>query len=320
MAADVELKRMRLAVPPDLAGQRLDRALATLLPGFSRSQVQDWIQRGLVLVEGETRPQRLRLVGGEQVDVVVPMPEPGGWIAEDIPLDIRHEDDFLLVLNKPAGLVVHPGAGNPDGTLINALLAHCPELACLPRAGLIHRLDKDTSGLLVVARREDVRLDLIGQIRERRVARVYRALVQGRLIAGGRVDAPIGRHPRDRLRMAVVPSGKPSVTHYHVRERYVAHTDLEVHLESGRTHQIRVHMAHIRHPVVGDPVYGSRSMAVPGSPELTQAVRNFPRQALHAARLAFDHPALGRVEFEAPLPPDFEYLRLALSAHARAHA
>ncbi|HET9123056.1 MAG TPA: 23S rRNA pseudouridine(1911/1915/1917) synthase RluD [Acidiferrobacteraceae bacterium] len=317
MVVHREAQHLRLEVPLELAGQRLDRALATLLPGYSRSQVQDWIQQGLVQVAGEARPQRARLEGGEQVDVTVPVAQPGAWRAEPMPLDIRYEDEFVLVLNKAAGLVVHPGAGNPDGTLLNALLAHAPELAHLPRAGLVHRLDKDTSGLLVVARREDVRLDLIEQIRARHVSRVYRALVQGRMIAGGRVDAPIGRHTRDRLRMAVVPSGKPSVTHYHVRERYAAHTDLEVHLESGRTHQIRVHMAHIRHPVIGDPVYGSRSMAVPGAPELTLAVRNFPRQALHAARLAFDHPVDGRVEFEAELPSDLESLRMALSAHAR---
>lgn len=317
MSATEGSSQVRLEVPAELAGERLDRVVATLLEGCSRAQVQDWIQQGLVLIDGVAHPQRLRLHGGEQIDVVIPVAPLHDWGPEAIPLEVVYEDEYVLVVNKPPGLVVHPGAGNPAGTLINALLARCPEMGRLARAGIVHRLDKDTSGLLVVAKCEEARLGLIEQLRTHQVARVYHALVQGRLIAGGRVEAPIGRHPKDRLRMAVTGTGRPAVTHYHVRERYRAHTHLEVHLESGRTHQIRVHMAHIRHPVIGDAVYGSRSLAVPGAPELTQAVRAFPRQALHAARLAFDHPSRGRLEFEASVPADFERLRQALSDNAR---
>lgn len=301
-----------------MAGYRLDAALASLLPEFSRSQLQVWIKEGRIRLNGNAVPPRYRLAGGEQVEMEVIEQPHGGWGPEDIPLAIIDEDKDVIVIDKPAGLVVHPGAGNGHGTLLNALLHHCPDLARMPRAGIVHRLDKDTSGLLVVAKREPVRLDLIRQLRERRVSRVYRALVHGRMVAGGHVDAPIGRHPRDRLRMAVVANGRPAVTHYRVRSRYAHHTELEVRLESGRTHQIRVHMAYLRHPIVGDPLYTGRSAAVLGAPELTARVRAFPRQALHAEVLSFEHPARGEATYRAPLPADLASLMDDLRRHAEA--
>jgi 23S rRNA pseudouridine1911/1915/1917 synthase len=233
---------------------------------------------------------------------------------QDIPLDIRYQDDQLLVINKPAGLVVHPAAGNPDGTLQNALLHYDPALASLPRAGIVHRLDKDTSGLMVVARSLAAHKSLVEQLQARSVHREYLALVQGQVTAGGSVDAPVGRHPRDRLRMAVVPSGKPALTHYRVLERFPAHTLLLVRLETGRTHQIRVHMASIHHPLVGDPLYGGRARVPRGASDgLRDALSDFRRQALHARRLELRHPATGEaVAWEAEMPADFAGLLDAL--------
>jgi len=281
-----------LCMPEELAGQRLDQALARLLTPHSRSRLQQWIREGRVTINGQIPKVRDRVLGGEQVEIRVPDVPAGDWQAEAIPLVVIYEDDDILVIDKPAGLVVHPGAGNPEGTLLNALLHHVPALKRLPRAGIVHRLDKETSGLLVVAKTELARLDLIHQLKERSLAREYLALVQGIVIAGGTVDAPIGRHAQTRTRMAVSGRGRPAVSHYRVERKFRAHTLLRVKLESGRTHQIRVHMAHLKHPLVGDPVYGGRALLPKGAgPELIEALRGFKRQALHATRLGLIHPS-----------------------------
>jgi 23S rRNA pseudouridine1911/1915/1917 synthase len=250
------------------------------------------------------------VVGGEQVEIRAPLQRQTEVRPQDIPLDIRFQDQHLLVLNKPAGLVVHPATGNPDGTLQNALLYYEPGLASLPRAGIVHRLDKDTSGLMVVARSLSAYKSLVEQLQARSVHREYLALVQSVLMAGGSVDAPIGRHPRDRLRMAVVESGKPAITHYRVLERFAAHTLVQARLETGRTHQIRVHMSHIRCPLVGDPLYGGRPKLPRGaSAVLREAISAFRRQALHAVRLQLIHPASGEaVGWEAEIPQDYQHL------------
>jgi 23S rRNA pseudouridine1911/1915/1917 synthase len=249
-------------------------------------------------------------------------PEPQvACVPQDIPLDIRYEDDYVLVINKPAGLVVHPAAGNPDGTLQNALLHHEPALINLPRAGIVHRLDKDTTGLMVVAKTELAHKNLVAALQARDVHREYRALVVGELVAGGTVDEAIGRHPTVRTRMAVHPTGKPAVTHYRVEERYRGHTLLAVRLETGRTHQIRVHMAYIRHPVFGDQVYGNR-LRLPGGAdqELIDVMRGFKRQALHAFRLGFIHPVTEEeVLFEAEIPDDMTELLELLAEDADNH-
>lgn len=311
-----------LEVPVELAGRRLDQALATLMPEHSRAQIQQWIAAGLVRVGALTPNQRYKLKAGERLCVEVPARPALAARAQAIPLTVVHEDKSIIVIDKPAGLVVHPGAGNAEGTLLNALLSHAPELAHLPRAGIVHRLDKDTSGLLVVARHEAARLNLIGQLAERSMGRDYIALANGVLIAGGTVEAPIGRDVRHRTRMAVREQGKPAITHYRVRRRYRAHSLLDVRLESGRTHQIRVHLAHIRHPLVGDPEYGGRARLPAGASEnLRQALQGFKRQALHAASLHFLHPRSHKPQsFSAPLPADMQALLDALEEdlHVRA--
>lgn len=311
---------LEVIIPDELAGRRLDQALTELLAGRSRAQVQKWIRDGRTQVDGRTLRPSDKVAGGERVTVRVPAPEPAAWRAQAIPLDIVHEDDEILVLNKPPGLVVHPGAGNPEGTLLNALLSHAPGLATLARAGIVHRLDKETSGLMVVARTEAARLDLIEQLRARSVTREYLAIVGGRIVAGGSVEAPIGRHRTQRTRMAVTGAGKPAITHYRVEARYRAHTLLRVRLESGRTHQIRVHMAHLKHPVLGDPVYGGRLMQPAGaSSTLLEALRGFRRQALHAAELGLVHPNSGEaMRFHAPPPADLVRLMDILRADAQA--
>lgn len=301
---------MRLELPPETAGWRLDQALAHLLPEYTRTQIQGWLKAGLALVDGQPARGSQRVLGMERVHLRIPPPQPGAWGAEEIPVDVYYEDEDILVLNKSAGLVAHPAPGNPEGTLLNAILHHAPACATLPRAGIVHRLDKDTSGLLVVAKSEAARQDLVEQLAAREVTREYQALVVGAMTGGGRIEAPIGRHPVDRKRMAVTGSGKTAVTHYRIAERFPRHTLVRVRLETGRTHQIRVHMAHIHHPLVGDPVYGGRQIVPPGLDGDEQALwRGFRRQALHAARLAFLHPRTGeRVAWEAPLPADFEMM------------
>jgi len=303
-------------IPQSSAGRRVDQVLAELFPDYSRSRLQQWIKAGQVLLNQRPVLARYRVAGGEQVEVRAQLQLETEVRPEDIPLDIRFQDQHLLVLNKPAGLVVHPAAGNPNGTLQNALLYYDPELAALPRAGIVHRLDKDTSGLMVVARSLSAHKSLVEQLQARSVHREYLALVQSVLAAGGTVDAPIGRHQRDRLRMAVVESGKPAISHYRVLERFAAHTLVQVRLETGRTHQIRVHMAHIHCPLLGDPLYGGRLRLPRGaSAGLREAISAFRRQALHAVRLQLIHPLTREVVgWEAEIPLDFNQLLESLRA------
>jgi 23S rRNA pseudouridine1911/1915/1917 synthase len=295
---------------PRQAGRRLDQALAELLPEFSRSRLQQWISEGRVRLDGAPCGRRDKVRGGEEVRLEAVLDVRATCAPEAIPLDVRFEDEHLLVIDKPAGMVVHPAAGNPDGTLLNALLHHDPGLDRLPRGGIVHRLDKDTSGLLVVAKTLLAHKSLVEQLQQRSVRREYRALVRGVLLAGGRVDAPIGRHPRHRTRMAVVAEGRPAATRYRVLERFAAHTLLGVSLETGRTHQIRVHMTHIRHPLVGDATYGGRARPPAGaSVRLAEALRSFPRQALHAIRLGLVHPSTGEpMEWQVPMAADLAAL------------
>lgn len=303
-------------IPEACAGERLDKALAQLFPDYSRARLQEWIRDGQVRVEGACPRPRDKVRGGERVEVEAVQPLDDHHAPQPLPLDILHEDEALLVVNKPAGMVVHPGAGNREGTLLNALLHHAPELAGLPRAGIVHRLDKDTSGLLVVARTLPAHHHLTAQIQARSFRREYLAVVNGVLTGGGTVDAPIGRHAMQRTRMAVREGAREAVTHYRVMERFRAHTLLRISLETGRTHQIRVHMAHIRHALVGDPVYGGRLRLPPACGEaLTGILREFRRQALHAAGLAVSHPLSGEpCGWRAPLPPDMERLLAGLRA------
>jgi len=308
-------ERIACQIPASCAGMRLDQALAKLLPAYSRSRLQQWLKTGQLRVDGQICRPRDPVAGGETVSGELALEPQTVAVAQDIPLDIRYQDADLLVLNKPAGLVAHPAAGNRDGTLVNALLHHCPELAALPRAGLVHRLDKDTTGLLVIARSLRAHTALVEQLQARRIERDYLAVVNGVPVAGGTVEAPIGRHPVDRQRMAVTSGGKPAITHYRVLRRFRAHALLRVKLETGRTHQIRVHMAHIRLPLLGDPVYGGRPRLPPGaSPRCIEVIQNFRRQALHAERLALIHPVSGeRLEWRAEIPADLAELLAALS-------
>jgi len=310
---------LRINIPAELAGRRLDQALAQLRPEVTRSQWQQWIEDGRVLLDGASPRKRDRVRGGESVTVEVPTASASGHAAEPIPLDIVYEDDSILVINKPSGLVVHPGAGNLEGTLLNALLHHAPMQDALPRAGIVHRLDKDTSGLLVVAKTETARQNLIEQLQDRSMSREYQAVVCGLLIAGQTVEAPIGRHRIDRTRMAVTGRGKPAVSHVKVLRKFRTHTLVQVRLESGRTHQIRVHMAHIKHPVFGDPVYGGRlKLPREAGNRVVSVLQQFKRQALHATKLALIHPVTGkRMEWEAPLPADMKELVAVLEKDAR---
>lgn len=311
--------RLNTHVPDELAGRRFDQALAELFPDYSRSRLSAWIKAGAARLDGEVVAPRHIVLGGEAVSLEVRMEREVGAQPEAIALDIRHEDADVLVVNKPPGLVVHPGAGNPAGTLQNALLHHDPKLAEIPRGGIVHRLDKDTSGLMVVARTLRAHTSLVEQLSAREVHRQYEAVVYGAMIAGGQVDAPIGRHPHDRLRQAVREDGRDAVTHYRVRERFRTMTVVECRLETGRTHQIRVHMAHVKHPLVGDPQYGGRLRLPKGATaELTETLHGFRRQALHAEKLEFAHPATGEpVSVEAERPADMEALVRALRDDTR---
>ena len=311
---------LSLTIPLEQAGQRLDQALAALLPDYSRSRLKMWIESGEVRVDGATMRPRDKVFGGETVLLKAVLPEEKRAAPQDIPLVLVHEDKHVFVVDKPAGLVVHPGAGNPDRTLQNALLALDPKLAALPRAGIVHRLDKDTSGLLIVARTLPAHTALVRMLGDRDVHREYEAICRGVMTAGGTVDAPIDRHPTDRVRMAVREGGRESVTHYRVIKRFRSHTHVRVHLETGRTHQIRVHLAHAGFPIVGDRVYGGRLTLPKGASEAVRtALREFPRQALHAARLQFDHPVTGKaVECVSPLPADMRALLDLLAAEDRA--
>jgi len=310
--------QLEAAIPPEAAGRRLDQALAALFPGYSRTRLKSWIDGGRVLVDGAVLRARDKVAGGERVEIDAQLEDEVPVVAQPIDLDIVYEDAAVLVINKPVGLVVHPGAGNPDRTLQNALLAYDPDLSVLPRAGIVHRLDKDTSGLLVVARTLEAHTELVRLLEARDVHREYEAVCCGVMTGGGTVEAPIGRHPVDRLKMTIRQDGRESVTHYRVIERFRGHTHVLCRLETGRTHQIRVHMAHIRHPLVGDGTYGGRLGIPAGAGEaLGDALRRFRRQALHARRLGFEHPATGEpMAFESPLPGDFEQLLAVLREDA----
>jgi 23S rRNA pseudouridine1911/1915/1917 synthase len=305
-------------VPESLDGGRLDQIAANLFSEYSRGRLQTWIKEGCLLVNSRQLRSKDKLTAGDVLILIteLPAPEEGHWQAEPVQLDIVFEDDDILVLNKPAGTVVHPAAGNRSGTLMNGLLHYCPALQNLPRAGIVHRLDKDTTGLMVVAKTLQAHHRLVRQLQKREVSRQYESVVLGVLTAGGTVDEPLGRHPVMRKKRAVIQSGKESVTHYRVISRFRAHTHIQCQLETGRTHQIRVHMTHIRHPLVGDPVYGGR-LNIPGgcSPQLAAILREFKRQALHAARLGFIHPITGdEVSWEVPLPEDMLNLLAILKA------
>ncbi|MES1954644.1 23S rRNA pseudouridine(1911/1915/1917) synthase RluD [Salinisphaera hydrothermalis] len=315
-------RRIEITIPPEYAGTRLDKTLAELLPDYSRSRLKQWLTNGDLTVDGGSPAPKTAVAGGEAVRLSVPeTPHDAEVEPERIALDIIYEDDSILVLDKPAGLVMHPGAGNRDGTLQNALVAHDPALAALPRAGIVHRLDKDTSGILVVAKTFAAHKQLIEDLAERTVKREYEAVAVGVMTAGGHVDAPIDRHPVDRKKMAVREEGREAVTHYRVISRYRAHTHIRCQLETGRTHQIRVHMAYARYPLLGDPVYGRR-LSVPkdSSEAFAGALRGFKRQALHAATLGLTHPATGEaMQWSAPRPADFEQLLAALADDAKTH-
>ena len=309
-------------VPDHLYGKRLDQVLAELFPDYSRSRIKNWIQAGQVQIDGEVESKpRHKLLGGEQLVVDAELQEEVQHEAEAIALTILYEDNDILVINKPAGLVVHPGAGNQAGTLLNALLHHVPDIVEVPRAGIIHRLDKDTSGVMVVAKTVPAQTALVAAMQQRLITREYEAVCHGTLTGGGTVDAPIGRHQTQRTLMAIDAAGKPAVTHYRVMERFRAHTRLRLRLETGRTHQIRVHMQSLHHPLIGDPVYGGRPRPPRGASEqFRQVLRDFRRQALHAALLRLDHPITGEtMEWQAPIPEDMRLLVETLRADTQEH-
>ncbi len=307
-----------LDLPPEVAGLRLDQALARVLPDYSRSRLQGWIASGAVQVDGCAVRSRDKVVGGERVIVQAEFAADTAVGAESLDVDVVFKDRWLFVVNKPAGLVVHPGAGNRAGTLQNALLGLDAELARVPRAGIVHRLDKDTSGLLVVARQPAVHARLVEMLAEHEVGREYLAICSGLPSGGATVDQPIGRHRTHRTKMAIRDDGREAVTHYRIEKRFRANTLLRVQLETGRTHQIRVHLAHAGWPIVGDPLYGGRRRIPPGaSPELIAALDACKRQALHAARLTLAHPHSGKaLEFTAPLPADMQQLLKVLTRDA----
>ena len=309
--------QQQATVPLELDNDRLDQVAARLFPDYSRSRLQGWIKKGDLLVDGQQLRPRDKVREGAELSIDTEPEQAVGWQPQDIDLDILYEDEHILVLNKPSGLVVHPAAGHADGTLVNALLAHAPEMAQLPRGGIVHRLDMETSGIMVAAKSLLAHQDLVAQLQERTVKREYVAVCIGVMTGGGTVDEPIGRHPKQRKKMAVlVVGGKPAITHYRVTKRFGHHTQIAVNLETGRTHQIRVHMAHKHYPLVGDPTFGGRPKIPKGaSDELIAALRGFPRQALHARALGLFHPETGEeVHFECPLPDDLQQLLNVLEA------
>lgn len=310
----MENQQLSIEIPESMQGLRLDVALSELLSDYSRSRIQRWIKSGNIIVDGSKKRAKDVIQGGEMVAVTIAVETETTWQPQSIPLDICYEDADIIVINKPAGIVVHPGAGNPDGTVSNALLHFAPELAQVARAGIVHRIDKETSGLLVVARSIKAQKSLVEQLEAHTVTREYQAVVNAVMTAGGTVDEPIGRHPTKRTRMAVVRSGKHAKTHYRVMQKFRSHTHVRLQLETGRTHQIRVHMAHIRYPLVGDPVYGGRARLPAGcSDGLKQMLQGFSRQALHAAKLSLQHPVTGvDMTWTAELPEDMQTLLHAL--------
>jgi 23S rRNA pseudouridine1911/1915/1917 synthase len=317
----IEHIEKQINVPREHHNQRIDAVLAQMLPEYSRSLISNWIKQGSVTLNQKQCKPRDKTVDGDlikiQVDLNITDPNFNHCTPEDIPLQIVFEDETLLVLNKPAGLVVHPGAGNKEHTLVNALLYHEPSLHHLPRAGIIHRLDKETSGLLVVAKTLCAHTSLIRQMQAREIQRHYITLVQGHLISGGIIETGYGRHPRNRLKMAVTKNGRDAITHYSIKKQYQDYTLLDVRLMTGRTHQIRVHLAHIKHPVVGDPLYGGRiKLPANASNELRVLIQEFKRQALHACSLSFQHPTTKEeISCTAALPDDFQLLLDTLNTH-----
>ena len=322
-------------VPPEQAGKRFDQIAAVLFDDYSRARIQAWIKQAAITVNGEPRKAKDKLYGGETLSLSVELEEEQRWQPQDIALNVVFSDEHIIIINKPSGLVVHPGAGMPDGTLLNGLLFHYPELAMLPRAGIVHRLDKDTTGLMVVARSLIAHTQLVQQLQDRSLGREYEAVVMGELTGGGTVDKPIGRHPTQRVKMAVVDrhvredilgddmgknmgksTGKEAITHYRLLKRFSGYTHIACQLETGRTHQIRVHLAHIKHPLVGDPVYLNKQKWVAGTPpKLKNYLHAFSRQALHAKKLTLVHPASGdTLMWEADLPDDMQQLLYALDA------
>ncbi len=304
------------------AGKRLDVVLAKLFPEYSRSRLKIWIEQGQVLVNGRTAKPKYKISGDEEIQLTVQSIESEeNCVAEDIPLNIVHQDESIIVINKAADFVVHPAAGHYSGTVMNALLHFDPSLAEIPRAGIVHRLDKDTTGVMVVARNLRAHKYLVDQIQKHEVEREYQAVVFGVLTGGGMVDQPIGRHPRDRIKMAVRENGREAITHYRLLKRFREHSHVKVQLETGRTHQIRVHMSHLRHPIVGDPVYAGRHRVPAGAlPELLDFLQHFKRQALHAWRLSFIHPETDeQVSYEAPLPDDMQQLLMLLENDLQVH-
>jgi 23S rRNA pseudouridine1911/1915/1917 synthase len=317
-----EIIQHRDTVPESCLGKRFDQTLAEMFPDYSRSRLKEWILAGHVTVDGLVvdRP-REKMFGGEEVAIDTQVESEVRFQAQDLPLNIVYEDDDILVINKPAGFVVHPGAGNPDGTVLNALLHHCPQLDVVPRAGIVHRLDKDTTGLMVVAKTIAAQTNLVESLQAREITREYEAIASGIMTAGGLVDQPIGRHATKRTHMAVTFSGRPSVTHYRVMEKFRLHTRLRLRLETGRTHQIRVHMAHITHALAGDPVYGGRPRPPKNaSEELREMLRQFKRQALHAAMLSLYHPITGvQMTWHADVPEDMVALADMLRKDTKIH-
>ena len=310
----MKILQQQLILDESAVGQRLDQALSERLPDYSRSVIQQWIRQGFVRLNDNTPRTRDKVYAGDRIELDVPATTKTSDRAEPIEFEIVFQDEHLFVINKPAGLVVHPAAGHVSGTLVNGLLAVDPALEQLPRAGIVHRLDKDTTGLMVVARSLPAHAGLVEALQARRVKREYVAIVRGVITAGRRVEQPIGRHPVDRKRMSVQRNGKEAITHFSVHERFRAHSLIDVQLETGRTHQIRVHMAWLHHPLVGDPVYGGRQAVPSGvSPALEQVLRDFHRQALHARRLGFVHPVIGETMlFECELPSDMRQLLTVL--------
>lgn len=334
MAISIE---QQYTVPDSDAGQRVDQVATRLLDEYSRARVQEWIKQSALLVDGRSCKPKDRLIGGEIITLSAELVEEDRWLAQDIPFEVVYDDNDIIVINKSAGLVVHPGAGMPDGTLLNGLLHRYPELSMLPRAGIVHRLDKDTTGLMVIARSLLAHTSLVQQLQDRSLGREYEAVVMGELTGGGIVDKPMARHPTQRIKMAVVdtsyrrkavwndagseskPSvGKEAITHYRLLQRFKGYTHVACQLETGRTHQIRVHLSYIKHPLVGDPVYLTRQKWVAGTePELKQVLSSFSRQALHARRLTLVHPASGdTLEWESDLPSDMQQLLVSLAKYA----
>jgi 23S rRNA pseudouridine1911/1915/1917 synthase len=305
-----QIIQMSAEVPSEMGGQRLDQVAALLFAEHSRSRLSAWIKEGLLTVDGEVLRPRDIVHGGAKLSLTAEQEAQGEWVAQDIELNIVYEDDQILVIDKPAGLVVHPAAGHADGTLLNALLHHVPDIINVPRAGIVHRLDKDTTGLMVVAKTIEAQTRLVDQLQKRTVSRIYECIVIGVITSGGKINAPIGRSSSQRQRMAVTDGGKPAVSHYRVLERFRSHTHTRVKLETGRTHQIRVHMSHIGYPLVGDPVYAGRFRIPPAAnPSMVQTLKEFPRQALHARFLELEHPTTGqRMKWQSPLPDDFVWL------------